>query len=130
MSRFDETNIDTDAALVPIQAQQQQEQLVPPFAAVPGQLRSIAGQTGPDISVALAAPLNGVAVSHAAAGNVQTFGITGVGTMAQRNAIAAVADVATADATDPATTMALVNELKAKINQLLAAMRTANHLAP
>lgn len=128
--RYDETNIDVDAALIPIQARQGQEQLSPPFAAVPGQLRSAAGQTGPDLNVATAAALNGVAVSFAAAANTLTFGITGVGTMAQRNAIAAVADVATADATDPATTMALVNELKAKINALLAAMRTANHLAP
>lgn len=128
--RYDETIIDTDAALVPIQSRQAQEQLLPAFVAVPGQLRSVAGETGPDLNVATAAAVNGIAISFAAAANTLTFGITGVGTMAQRNAIAAVADIATADATDPATTMALVNELKAKLNQLLAAMRTANHLAP
>lgn len=128
--RSDETNIDTDAALIPLQSQQQEVDLVPPFQAVPGQLRSIAGQAGPDLNIATAAPTNGLAVSFAAALNTLTFGLTGVGTMAQRNAIAAVADIATADATDPATTMALVNELKAKINELLAKARTANHLAP
>jgi hypothetical protein len=128
--RYDETNIDVDAALIPLQTQQQEAELTPPFQAVPGQLRSIAGQDGPDIAVNTAAPANGVAVSFAAAADALTFGITGVGTMAQRNAIAAVADISTADATDPATTMALVNELKAKINALLAAMRAANHLTP
>jgi hypothetical protein len=128
--RYDETNIDTDAALVPLQARQQQEALVPPFAAVPGQLRSVAGQTGPDLSIATAAVLNGIAISFGAAGNILTFGITGIGTMAQRNAVAAITDVTTADATDLATVITLANDLKAKINQLLAAMRTANHLAP
>lgn len=127
--RYDETPIDLDAALLPLQAQQQDTDLIPEFAAVPGQLRSLAGQAGPDINIATAAALNGVAVSFAAAANQLTFGITGIGTMGQRNAIAAVADITTADAIDPATTMALVNELKAKLNQLLAAMRTANHLA-
>lgn len=128
--KYDEIHIDLDAALIPLQAQQQDADLVPEFAAVPGQLRSLAGETGPDINVATAAPMSGVAVSFAAAANQLTFGITGIGTMAQRNAIAAIADIATADATDPATTMALVNELKAKINALLAAMRTAGHLTP
>ena len=128
--KYDETPIDVDAALLPLQAQQQDVDLVPEFAAVPGQLRSIAGQAGPDLNIATAAPVNGVAVSFSAAANLLTFGITGVGSMAQRNAIAAVADIATADAIDPATTMALVNELKAKLNELLAAARTAGHLAP
>lgn len=128
--RYDETVIDTDAALLPLQAQQQGAELVAPFVRVPGQISSIDGQPGPDIDFAIAAALNGVAISVASALNVTTFGITGIGDMAQRNAIAAVADIATADAVDPATTMALVNELKAKINALLAAMRTANHLTP
>ena len=44
--------------------------------------------------------------------------------------IAAVANIATADASDPATTQALANANKAKINALLAAMRTAGILAP
>lgn len=128
--RYDESIVDTDAALLPIQAQQQEAALVPPFLAVPGQLRSVAGQTGPDLNVNTAAALNGLAISFAAALNTLTFGLTGVGTMAQRNAIAAVADVATADATDLATVITLANDLKAKINALLAAMRTANHLSP
>lgn len=128
--RYDETVIDLDAALIPLQTQQQAETLTPPFVAVPGQLRSISGQVGPDLNVNTAAALNGVAISFAAALNTLTFGITGVGTMAQRNAIAAVADVATADATDLATAITLVNDLKAKINELLAKARTANHLTP
>lgn len=127
---YDEVIIDTDAALVPLQAASQQFTLIPPAQLVAGQLRSIAGQFGPDLTVATAAALNGVAVSFAAAANALTFGVTGVGTMAQRNAIAAVADLATADATDLATVITLANDLKAKLNALLAAMRTANHLAP
>ena len=130
MSRFDEVSIDTDAALIPLQARQQDLPTNEKFAAVPGQLRSISGQDGPDLTVATAAALNGVAVSFAAAADQLTFGITGVGTMAQRNAIAAVADVATADATDLATVITLANDLKAKINELLAKARTANHLTP
>ena len=43
--------------------------------------------------------------------------------------VAAVANIATADASDPATTQALANANKAKINALLAAMRTAGILA-
>lgn len=128
--RYDEVPIDLDAGLMPLQAQQQAAQIEPGVQLVPGQLRSIAGQTGPDLNVATAGASNGLVVTFAAAANVLTLGLSGVGTMAQRNAIAAVADIATADAVDPATTMALVNELKAKINQLLAAMRTANHLTP
>lgn len=127
---YDEVIIDTDAALVPLQAASQQFTLIPPAQLVAGQLRSIAGQFGPDLTVATAAALNGVAVSFAAAANALTFGVTGVGTMAQRNAIAAVADLATPDATDLATVITLANDLKAKLNALLAAMRTANHLAP
>ena len=128
--RYDEVPIDLDAGLMPLQTQQQAAASESGVQLVPGQLRSIAGQTGPDITVATAAALNGLAVSFAAAANVLTFGLTGVGTMAQRNAIAAVADVATADATDLATVITLANDLKAKINALLAAMRTANHLTP
>lgn len=44
-------------------------------------------------------------------------------------AAAAVADIATADATDAATTQALANECKAKINEALAALRTAGLLS-
>lgn len=128
--RYDESNVDVDPALIALQAQQAQQVPAQPFAAVPGQLRSLAGQTGPDINVATAGPTNGVAITHTPAANTLTFGLSGVGTMAQRNAIAAVTNVATADATDLATTTALVNELKAKINELLTKARTANHLAP
>lgn len=43
--------------------------------------------------------------------------------------VAAVTDIATADASDPATTQALANANKTKINELLVAMRTAGILA-
>ncbi len=42
----------------------------------------------------------------------------------------AVADVATADGSDPATTQALANALKVKINDLLAKLRTAGIVTP
>lgn len=41
---------------------------------------------------------------------------------------AAVADEATVDGSDPATTQALANALKVKVNALLASLRTANLL--
>ncbi len=37
--------------------------------------------------------------------------------------VAALTTVTTADATDPATTMALVNELKAKVNAIITALK-------
>lgn len=37
--------------------------------------------------------------------------------------ITALTPIATADATDPATTMALANECKAKINAIIAALK-------
>lgn len=43
---------------------------------------------------------------------------------------AAVADVSTANGSDPATTQALANANKAKINELLASLRAAGILAP
>ena len=42
----------------------------------------------------------------------------------------AIADIATADAIDPATTMALANEIKAKVNAILGALRGAGLLTP
>lgn len=128
--RPDDVVVDTDASLIPLQAAQQESTLVPPFVAVPGQMRSISGQTGPDLAVNTAVAVNGLAITFSAAANILTFGLSGVGTMAQRNAIAAVTDVATPDATDLATAITLVNALKAKMNELLGAMRTANHLTP
>ena len=128
--RADEVIVDTDAALVPLQAAGQTATLIPPATLVAGQVRSIAGQLGPDLNIATAAAVNGVAVSFAAAANILTFGLTGIGTMAQRNAIAVVADISTPDATDLATVITLANDLKAKLNELLAKARTANHLIP
>lgn len=43
---------------------------------------------------------------------------------------AAIADIATADGSDPATTQALANAIKAKFNILLAELRTAGLIAP
>lgn len=45
---------------------------------------------------------------------------TDVPTKAQ---VAALTTVTTANATDPATTMALVNELKAKVNAIITALK-------
>jgi hypothetical protein len=122
--------VDTDPSLIALQANQQEAALVPAFVAVPGQLRSIGGQDGPDIAVNTAAAVNGVAVSFAAAADTLTFGLTGIGTMAQRNAAAANADAASPDATDLATALTLLNELKAQFNALQAKLRTAGHLTP
>ena len=43
-------------------------------------------------------------------------------TAASGSSITPPAPIATADATDPETTMALVNECKAKINEIIAAL--------
>lgn len=43
---------------------------------------------------------------------------------AQLEAADSVAQITTADATDPAETQSLANELKAKVNELLAAMQS------
>lgn len=45
------------------------------------------------------------------------------GATADKSQIAALTAIATADATDPATTMALANECKAKINAIIAALQ-------
>ena len=45
------------------------------------------------------------------------------GAVAAKTEVAALTAIATADATDPATTQALVNECKAKINSIIAALK-------
>ena len=45
------------------------------------------------------------------------------GAVAGKAQVVALSAIATADATDPATTMALVNECKAKINAIIAALK-------
>lgn len=45
------------------------------------------------------------------------------GSVAAKTEIAALTAIATADATDPATTMALANINKAKINEIIAALK-------
>lgn len=130
MREGDGSNIDVDPALIPLQAAAAASQaaLFPRVIPPAGIVHSIDGMLGPDILFNTAAPVNGIAVTKSSVGNTTTFGISGPGTMAQRNAVAAVADIATADAVDLATAITLVNVCKAKINELLAAMRTANHL--
>ena len=68
--------------------------------------------------------LAGYAVEAVGSGAGETTGkvllIPGIGKKA-----AAVADEATADGSDPATTQALANALKTKVNALLAALRAA-----
>lgn len=46
------------------------------------------------------------------------------GAVSGNAAVAALTEIATADATDPATTMALVNICKAKINTVIAALKS------
>jgi hypothetical protein len=58
---------------------------------------------------------------------VQTGGAAqGVPVFVRRPLADAVADVTTADATDLASAITLVNVLKARVNELLAARREAN----
>jgi hypothetical protein len=57
-------------------------------------------------------------------------GVQGVPVFVRRPLADAVADVTTADATDLASAIALVNELKARVNELLAARREANEQQP
>lgn len=45
------------------------------------------------------------------------------GALADKAQVAALTAIATADASDPATTQALVNECKAKINAIIAALK-------
>ncbi|CDP50699.1 hypothetical protein [Devosia sp. DBB001] len=45
------------------------------------------------------------------------------GAIAAKTQVAALTAIATVDATDPATTMALANECKAKINAVIAALK-------
>jgi len=45
------------------------------------------------------------------------------GAVASKAQVSALTAIATADATDPATTMALANECKAKINAIIAALK-------
>lgn len=45
------------------------------------------------------------------------------GAMAAKTQVAALTAIATADASDPATTQALANECKAKINAIIAALK-------
>lgn len=126
----EEVNVGIDPGLVPLEADNNLQLIPSAVVPVTGAIRSIDGLAGPDVTINTAAPVNGIAVTKSSVGSVITLGISGPGTMAQRNAIAAVADESTADATDLATAIALVNALKAKLNDLLGKARTAGHLAP
>lgn len=46
------------------------------------------------------------------------------GAVSENTAVAALTAIATADATDPTTTMALVNICKAKINTIITALKS------
>lgn len=91
-----------------------------------GVIRSLGGLLGPDILVAAGAAVNGIAIAVTPGGSTITFAIAGPGTMAQRNAIAAVADLAMVVTNPP--TQAEVQAIADKIDELLGAMRTAVHL--
>lgn len=49
--------------------------------------------------------------------------LAGGGAVKEKTAVVALTAIATADATDPATTMALANINKAKINAIIAALK-------
>lgn len=49
--------------------------------------------------------------------------LAGGGAVKEKAQVAALTAIATADATDPATTMALANINKAKINAIIAALK-------
>lgn len=123
-------NVETSPEIIPLQQQSAPQGFAPVVIPVAGQLHSFAGMLGPDIATNTGAAVNGIAIVAAPAANTLTLSITGPGTMAQRNAIAAVADEANADATDLATALTLLNSLKAKMNDLLGKARTAGHLTP
>lgn len=126
----EEVNVGIDPGLVPLETDESLQLIPPAVTPVTGTIRSIDGMAGPDVTFNTGAAVNGIAIAKSSVGNVTTFSITGPGTMAQRNAIAAVADESTADAADLATAIALVNALKAKLNDLLGKARTAGHLTP
>lgn len=72
----------------------------------------------------------GITVNITPGAGTITISLAGIGTMAAKNVAAAVTNVSTADATDLATAIALANANKAKINELLGALRTAVHITP
>jgi len=121
--RGDETPIDTDAALLPLQAAQQQVQLINFPAVVAGQVRSVAGQTGPDITVSTAAATNGVAISLAAAANNLTLGLTGIGQLASKNRAANIAKLNQTTSNPPtqAEVQAVADKIDEMIDKLIAA---------
>lgn len=123
-------NTEISPEIIPLQQQSAPQGFAPVVIPEAGQLHSFAGMLGPDIAVNTGAAVNGISIVAASAANTQTLSITGPGTMAQRNAIAAVADETNADAIDLATALTLVNSLKAKLNDLLTKARAAGHLTP
>lgn len=72
----------------------------------------------------------GITVTFTTGPGTVSLSLSGFGTLVTKNIAAAVADIATADATDLPTVIALANASKAKINELLGALRTAGHIAP
>lgn len=68
------------------------------------------------------APLNEVDARADVVTAVKAFAASGGG-IKNKTQVAALTAIATADATDPATTMALANINKAKINSIIAALK-------
>lgn len=129
MRTGEETVIDTDPALIPLQSGAAGPSLIPPVVVPPtGAISTIDGMVGPNLTINTAAPVNGLAVTKTSLANIITLGLSGVGTMAQRNAIAAIADLNQTISNPP--TQAEVQAISDKIDELFAAMRTANHLTP
>lgn len=77
-----------------------------------------------EVSHEIKAALNG-SIANPAAAQMVIDSLEATPAMA-----AAVANIATADATDLPTAEALANATKAKVNALLAALRTAGLMAP
>jgi hypothetical protein len=87
---------------------------------------SLAGLQGV-IALNSGAPVNGIQVLITPGVGAIVFSISGPGTMAQRNAIGAVADL---NQTIAGPSIAEVQAISDKMDELLAAMRAASHLTP
>lgn len=133
----DGSNVDIDAELIPIQAGAAGAELLNPvFIRTTGAISDIAGLLGPSLTVSTAtnsisvtAAANDLAFAMASTVATNIFNAT---TSFQQGGVkvvgaqgAAVADAASPDATDLATAITLVNELKAQLNTLLARLRAS-----
>lgn len=106
------------------QALDQQIPQLPPTAFV----ASINGEGG-SLTFSGGSVPSGWTVGFTASPGSVAINISGPGTMSTKNVAAAVADVSSPNATDLATAITLVNELKTQFNALLASLRAATHIA-